>query len=183
MGEPDRKRALLTRRMFLRGTLGGVVVLAVGGLVAGRWRSRVTRKPRRPLRFFTGAEFSVMTAVAEAMLPVDEKHADFGELDTVERIDEFLAGLPKHETKDLKSLLFAVENLPPVLGPKLGFFTALGDGDRRAYLRGWERSRFAFKRTGFAALKHLTMIHYWADRRAWKAIGYVPLELAQWSQA
>lgn len=182
MEGPSRPpRALITRRMFLRGTLGGAVLLGVGGVFAGRWTSRVTRTPRRPLRFFTAAEFAVMSAVAEAMLPrADGRHVDFGELETIERIDAELAALPTHETKDLKALLFVFEKLPTVLGGRLGFFTALSDADRAAYLRGWETSRLAFKRTGFAAFKHLLMLFYWADPRAWRSIEYVPMGLPRW---
>ena len=173
----------LSRRMFLRGTLGAAVLLGVGGFFAGRWRSRGRRAPRRPLAFFSPAEFAVMTAIAETLLPgAGGRHAAFDEMETVERIDAKLAGLPAHETKDVKSLLWVLEHLPPLLGPRLGFFTGLTDAGRAAYLGGWERSRFAFKRTGYAALKYLVMLHYWGDRRSWPAIGYLPMGLPQWRE-
>ncbi len=180
---PEHHDRRLTRRMFLRGTLGAAVLLGVGGVFAGRWSSRIARLPRRPLRFFSAGEFAVMTAIAETMLPRGGKHAPFDDTETIERIDAELADLPAHETKDLKSLLWIVEYLPPVMGGKLGRFSALGDEGRAAYLRGWEQSRFAVKRTGYAAVKYLVMMHYYADRRAWKGIGYIPMSLPQWSTA
>lgn len=115
-----------------------------------------------------------MTAVAAAMLPVVPPPE---ELETVERIDAKLAALPPDETKDLRSLLSVLEYLPPLLGPRLGRFTALPPDERAAYLLEWESSRLAFKRTGFAALKYLVMMFYYGDPRSWPALAYVPMAL------
>ncbi|MBI2895059.1 MAG: hypothetical protein HYY06_16000 [Deltaproteobacteria bacterium] len=168
----------ISRRGFLRWTLGAALVLAVFGFFAGRWSSRIRRRPGRRLRFFTPAEYAVMTAVAETMLP----RIPFHSTETVEQIDRSLAIRPAAETKDIRTLLWMVEHLPPVLDRRLGFFTALSDADRAAVLRGWASSTFAFRRTGFQALKYLVMIHHYADRRSWRSIHYEPMELPGWPE-
>lgn len=166
------------RRTFLKRTLLVLVAVGLVGLFVGRWSSRVKRRPHRRLRFFTPSEYAVMTAVAETMLPGIPFHLT----ETVEQIDSSLAARPAVETKDIRTLLWMIEHLPPVLDRRLGFFTALADADRAAVLRGWANSSWAFRRTGFSALKYLVMIHHYADRRSWRSIHYEPMELPGWPE-
>ena len=160
--------------------LAGGAALAFGALWVGRWSSRVRRRPKSALRFLSPKEFSVLTAVAETMLPRGPDAPSFHRIETVERIDDTLAHMPGHKTRDIPGLLWAIEHLPAVTSGKLGTFTSLSDADRTGVLRSWEQSGSADLRTAFAGLKYLVMLHYYADRRAWESFGYVPVALPQW---
>ena len=153
----------------------GGALLAAGGLVAGSWRARPGRGPARPLRFFSPAEFATMSAVADTFIaaPSDQKDIPSpADVQLVERLDAALAEEDPRETKDLKTLLFLLERGAPILGLRLGFFSAMSDDARAAYLAGWESSLLSFKRSAFAALHYLVFLHYYDDPRTWAGIGY-----------
>jgi len=171
---------VIGRRAFFRGLFAGGAAVAFGALWVGRWSSRVRRRPTGPLKFLSPKEYSILTAVAETMLPRGPDTPAFHRIDTVERIDDTLAHMPGHKTRDVPGLLWAIEHLPAVTTGKLGTFTALSDASRTAVLRSWERNDSAYLRTAFAGLKYLVMLHYYADRRSWDSIGYVPVRLPQW---
>jgi gluconate 2-dehydrogenase subunit 3-like protein len=177
------ERSVIARRSFLKRVLAALAVLLLGAIWIGRWSSRVHKRPRRHLRFLSPKEFSVLTAVAETMLPRWPDAPGFASLETIERIDESLAQLPAYRTQDVPGLLWAIEHLPSVTTGAFGTFTALPDADRTAVLRAWETSDRARLRTAYASLKYLVMLHYYADRRAWGSFGYVPVRLPQWDAA
>lgn len=171
---------MIARRSFFQRVLAALVVIVLGALWIGRWASRVRKRPRRHLQFLSAKEFSVLTAVAEAMLPRGGDAPGFHSIETIERIDDTLAHLPANKTQDIPGLLWAIEHLPPVTAGKLGTFTALPDADRTAVLHAWEKSGRAELRAAFGGLKYLVMLHYYADRRSWESFGYVPVRLPQW---
>jgi hypothetical protein len=71
--------------------------------------------------------------------------------------------------------LFTVFNAP--------FFTFLFDFrfcsflnmsalDKDSYVLDWMTSKFGFRRTGFQALKRVSLSMFYTDSRSWKEIGY-----------
>lgn len=53
-------------------------------------------------------------------------------------------------------------------------FSAMGIERQTKYLEGWRDSRFFFKREFFKALRGVTNLVFYSDRRVWAAIGYDP---------
>lgn len=160
-----------SRRFLLRSTAVGAAAMALGGL-CGSWRRRATRLPPSPTHALDADQAAILTAVAETLLPPAPGFPTVQEVRLVERIDAKLATVPAEDLEDVRSLLTAFEYGAPVLGPAAGRFTALSDAARERYLAGWERSRLAFKRTGFHALKYLVLLYYYDSPRAWRKLRY-----------
>jgi hypothetical protein len=176
-----------TRRGLLKKTIGGAALLAAAGAVPLALRGTRLRPARRPLRFFTAAEYSVYAALADRILAVDPKAptADVRvpvrppapspeEVGVAEKADAFLAGVDAKSAADFKQLLALLDN---------GVFSLLGGGPPRPFTRmtadeqdrtlwSWSRSRLAVKRTGFQALKRLTGAVYFGSPETWASVGY-----------
>jgi hypothetical protein len=166
----------ISRRRFLRTSLGGAAVLTAGGAIFGRWRPR-TDTPSAVLKVLTGREARTLSAVAETMLPPREGFPSLEEVDLIPRIDASMAKLHPDDLSDLKALLGLLEYGAPLVGPTRGFFSALPPAERARYLESWEQSRFALKRTGFAAMKYFVMMYYYDHPRAWGGTGFGHLVL------
>jgi hypothetical protein len=90
------------------------------------------------------------------------------------RADQFLAGADP-EVQDQFHQLLSVFNAP--------FFTFLFDfrgssflnmspGDKDSFIEDWMTSKFSFRRSGFQALKRVSMSMFYTESRSWKDIGY-----------
>lgn len=114
----------------------------------------------------------MLTHLAEILLPPTGGFPTIQEVDLIGQIDKKLGDLTKGERKDLKSLFFAFNKMAPILGPALGTFVSMSDNEKIRYVQGWQTSRLDFKRTGFIALKQLSMLLYYTHEKSWPAIDY-----------
>src|SRR2546430_1442470 len=113
-----------TRRALFKKTLGGALLLAAAGAVPVALQKTRPRAARRPLRFFTPAEYSVFAAAADRVLATSplEPATELGplpsrpaaplpsEVNVAEKADAFLAPLDEASAKDLKQLLMLFDN-------------------------------------------------------------------------
>jgi hypothetical protein len=178
-----------TRRHFLKKTLGGTALLAAAGAVPLALRKTQLRPARKPLRFFSAAEYSVFAAVAERVLargPSDIPRElenvlrsrppapAPAEVDVAGKADAFLAPLDAASAKELKQLLALFDNaLFSVLtgGPPRPF-TRMSAVEQDAHLDRWATSRMAVRRTGFQALKRLSAAVYYGSPETYASVGY-----------
>jgi hypothetical protein len=48
----------------------------------------------------------------------------------------------------------------------------MSPADKDSYIEDWMTSNLGFRRTGFQALKRVSMSMFYTDSRSWKEIGY-----------
>jgi hypothetical protein len=193
-----------SRRSLFKKTLGGAALLAAAGAVPVALRStqRIPLPPT-PLRFFSPDEFAVVTAFADRVLAEAVPEGSDGSLpgpvaqavaqspkapspqavQTVVKLDDFLAPLPPDQAKELKQLIGLFEN---------GLFSLLGGGpptpftqqtpaQQERQVARWATSRVAVQRTGYQALKRLCCAVYFGSPEVYASLGYPgpPMELVR----
>ena len=159
-----------TRRSFLRlagGTAALTALANVRALPAGA--AAAAQAPR----FFAPRDAEILTQVVERMVETGEPAAPaVRETATVATIDALCASLDPGVTAPLPALLRLVEWGPLLFEGRPVRFTALDPAARDGALEGWMRSRFAWRRTGFYALRNLALLGYWSQDETWPLIGY-----------
>lgn len=117
---------------------------------------------------------ALVPAFLDGALPSERALRDAAVGDTVDAIAAAIAGLPpiaRHELDTLFSLLAFAPVRIFVAGIDRPWHSA-GVGDADAFLERLRRSRFAPKRAAYDALHQLTFAAWYANPRAWPAIGY-----------
>jgi hypothetical protein len=127
------------------------------------------------LAFFSRREYLIFEAIAERFIGLPSRGQPSAEgVGVASRADQFLAGADP-EVQDQLHQLFTAFNAP--------FFTFLFDfrfssflnmsaPDKDSYILDWMTSKFGFRRTGFQALKRVSLSMFYTDSRSWKEIGY-----------
>ena len=87
-------------------------------------------------------------------------------------VDDYLAGLPRDDRRDLLRFLAYVEHVAPLGAGQLARFTALDPDAQDVVLLHLESSNVELIRAGFQALKALALMGLYQKDEAWKAIGY-----------
>lgn len=121
------------------------------------------------LKVLTKREYQILKAVCERIMP--QAREVYG-LDLAEKIDSTLASVRTEYGQDLKRLLLVFEYAVSLFGFGFKRFTQMNPDEQDQYLAGWERSRLSFKRTGFQALKRLTLAAFYGSEESWPGIGY-----------
>ncbi len=136
----------------------------------GGIRSTICHMPE--LRFLTPAEFEVLRAVADAMVPRGGAFALGAEdVGVAEAIDGLLHYFPADLRVGFRRVLWFVR-ISPLLSLKFTTFTGMSPEERTAYLRGWEESRFYPRRIVITMIKLLVTMVFYADPRVEKILGY-----------
>lgn len=162
-----------SRRSVLRLSVGGMALALLLG-VAGLLLSPTGRRgPQRALHFFSRREFSVYVSAAEAILPADAR-AEGAALRVAHGVDEFLASCEPVGVRDLKKLVLVLESALTglLVSGRPTPFSRLNLQERSVTLEAWRGHRVVLLRTGYFALKRLTLTVYYADERTWPELGY-----------
>jgi hypothetical protein len=170
-------RPRATRRGFL-GLAGGAAALAAlaqirtlpaGAAAATAGGGAAARGPR----FFDVRETEILTQAVERLVDTGEASAPpVRATRAIDTIDALCGALDPAITAPLPALLRLVEWGPLLFEGRPVRFTALDPAGRDAALEGWMRSRFAWRRTGFLALRNLALLGYWSQDATWPLIGY-----------
>jgi hypothetical protein len=161
--------AASTRRDFLKKSLLGTLALGSAGFLA-QCKRRVTMTPRpEGALVFDAPQFKTLTGFCQGVLPASETQAARA---VPYRIDAEVSHWSPKDQAQVKSLLVLIEN-----GPRYFFFNwrpfvRLAPSERQEYLRGWESSRFGFRRQAFQALRMLAQFYFYSQDETWKAISY-----------
>ena len=127
------------------------------------------------LQYFTGHELLVIQAVAERIVGAPSNgNPSVAELDVALRADRFLAEADT-EIQDQLHQLLAVFNAPFfafLFDFRFSSFLGMNPEDQDSYLQDWMTSSFAFRRTGFQALKRVCLSMFYTEKRSWAEIGY-----------
>ena len=144
-------------------------------LIAARWLEPAVKPPAAPLSA-DGAD--VMRALAPAFLdgalPVEPAERREAIESTVAAIATAIDGLPPAAQDELATL-FSLLALAPVRIAFAGLDAAWRDvpvDDANAFLTRLRESRWPVKRAAYDAFHQLTFAAWYANPRAWPAIGY-----------
>jgi len=159
-----------SRRGFLR-LAGGTAALAV--LANLRALPAAAAASARGPRFFAPSEAEILTQVVERMVDTGEPGAPaVRTTGAIATIDALCGSLDPGVTAPLPALLRLVDWGPLLFEARPARFTSLDAAAQDAALEGWMRSRFAWRRTGFYALRNLALLGYWSQDETWPLIGY-----------
>lgn len=164
----------MKRRSFLKAA-GGVGLGALGG--AGVLFARGTRMvalPAEPLEWFTPREWSIFHAVAETVVVPRPGAPSLADVGAVRNADRHLARLDADAQKDFRRLLSLFDNALAgfVLCGTIAPFTRLSPQSRASFLAKWESHRIGALRSGYQALKRLSVASYYGNPKTYFAVGY-----------
>jgi hypothetical protein len=165
-----------SRRKFLKETLSGIIFLSASRLIPADSLFAAGRdEVPKDLLFFSPKEYLVFAAVAERMVgPAMPGQAQTKDVGVAARADQFLAGADSEVQTQLHQL-FSVFNAPLftfLFDFRTSSFLNMSPADRDSYIEDWMTSSLGFRRTGFQALKRISMSMFYTDGRSWKEIGY-----------
>ncbi|HTY59338.1 MAG TPA: hypothetical protein VMF59_10985 [Bacteroidota bacterium] len=170
-----------SRRRFLRRTLFGTAALFVAPLLPhGSLRAQTGGDTGRKLLFFSEEEYAVVSAAAARLTGYTAGDPGSKEtIDRAQRADQFLS-TEDPEIQDQIHLLLRVFNSPIAsffFSFKFSSFSAMDASGQDSYIEGWMTSSLGFRRTGFQALKRLSMSMHYTDERSWPEIGFHGMEV------
>jgi hypothetical protein len=169
------------RRRFLRQTLLGTAALFVAPVLDLRpLAAQAAPGAPRQLDFFSDREYALVSAAA-ARITGHAGNAGAGEnpIDAALRADRFLS-TEDPEIQDQIHLLLTIFGSPVAaffFSFSFSGFLTMDAASQDDYIRGWMTSSLGFRRTGFQALKRLSMSMHYTDERSWEEIGYHGMEL------
>jgi hypothetical protein len=173
--------AAIGRRRFLRQTLFGAAALFVAPALPSRTvQAQIPQETARNLQFFSEEEYIVVSAAAARLTGYPRAEGAPGEtIDAALRADRFL-GTEDPEIQDQIHLLLRIFGSPVaafVFNFRFSGFLNMDAAGQDSYLEGWMTSSLGFRRTGFQALKRLSMSMHYTDEHSWEEIGYHGMEL------
>jgi hypothetical protein len=163
----------LGRRAVLRLGVGGALLLALGGGLAG-WISAgyaALLDPGDVPVALSVKELAVIRAVVDAFFPAEDGFPSGVELGVHQRVDEELWSAPALTRSGFKSGLALLEHLPPIYG-HAHRFTALPREARLAVFEAMLRSERETIRQIAVALKQATHLFYYGHEKVWPLIHY-----------
>ncbi|MEW6777493.1 MAG: GMC family oxidoreductase [Bdellovibrionota bacterium] len=170
VGEGGLPAEFLSRRAFLRSTVGGGIALS-----AAAWLpSGCASYPQAPegLKALSPKQAAVLGEIARTIIGRAEGLPDPVDSGTVERLDGLLSQLPGEIQTQFGLLLHFFEHAPPLFGHGFSRFTRMGEEDRGKYLFSWRDSSIRFRQMAFAALKMFVQLAYYAGEKTWDFLGY-----------
>jgi hypothetical protein len=162
-----------------RRTLLKVGVAGGAALVLARWLHTSTSSPRAPpsvpavdapARAILAAVIPVLLAGA---LPIGAGLTE-ARAETLTAVEQAVAGLPPATREELREL-FSLLDFAPARCLVAGVWSPWSEASTEsiaAFLVRWRDSRFALLRSAYAALHQLVLAAWYAQPRAWPAIGY-----------
>jgi len=165
----------LSRRRLLKAGIAGGAVLAIAGGVAWFARRALDRGAARSLdQDATAIVRAIVPGMLGAALPSLEPGRGSAIEETVAAVDRAIAGLPPAARAEIAQL-FALLALAPgrrVFAGVASPWAEASAGEVDAFLRAWQTSGWALKRTAYDALHQLVIAAWYANPRSWPAIGY-----------
>ncbi|MGB5810258.1 MAG: hypothetical protein WBG86_06990 [Polyangiales bacterium] len=171
-GANDGLFGFLSRRRFLRATLvtgGAVLGLGGAGLLALRGRAPEVEG----LAVLDSHEYKTVQSLIEVMFPRTEAvPVDVASMELGRAFDEFLAGEPAHNVKDLKSALVLIEFGPLAFDARPTTFSRLDPDARLAHWNSWATSDVLLRRQVSIAMRKFFNLVFFDHEAVWPYIGY-----------
>ena len=170
---PDAPRAEeilgagVSRRGFLKGTLGGTIALGAASFLP----SGCARYPDAPsgLVVFNAKEYAIVNAAARIYVGADV--ASEG-IDVAAFFDHLARNFDPWIVDQLKQGLAVFEHGPILFCFSLKTFTEMDEEAQKAYVDGWRTSSLVFRRGLNMAIRNICLSGYYLQSATWPAIGY-----------
>lgn len=167
---------MTSRRKFLRETFFGAVFLSAARFFPDSLSAGTSSEDSpSDLRYFSPYEYVVMQAIAVRIVgepgPGEPGARD---VNVALRADHFLATADVEMQEQFHQLL-TVFNAPFftfLFDLRFSSFVAMAPEDQDSYLEDWMTSNLGFRRTGFQALKRISLSMFYTESTTWKEIGY-----------
>lgn len=162
-----------SRRRFLKKTSTGLVALSLARVaLSNPFTCAQDPVPQGASHFLSSRQFRVLEAICDRIIPSSAEMPGSADLKVPALMDRFLSMMDKPVADQIAELLELFEISPLVFDFRLSCFTSLSSSQREEVLRSWANSRFEFRRTGFQALRRLSMAAYYGQEATWKTIEY-----------
>ena len=166
---PDPSAFAERRRTFLKTGIAGAMVLILARTLSASTSAPPASRPviSRDARAMLA---SVIPVFLDGALP---SGAD-ASAQTLAAVEEAIAGLPPASRDELADL-FSLLAFAPSRWIATGIWSSWPEASTAAvaaFLDRWRSSRFALLRSAYAALHQLVFAAWYAQPRAWPAIGY-----------
>lgn len=165
----------MTRRELLQRGIWGGVLLTLGGsgLLALR-RGAPAVLPPEGLKALNASQFSVLSSIAEALIPAVPGMPSVHDIPVAARVDGLISRMDPTVARELKQLLGLFDSALAgfLLGGRTAPFSRLSLEDRSRVLSDWQGSRLVLLRSGFSALRGLVMAAFYSAPASWPASGY-----------
>lgn len=162
-----------SRRRFLKRTTLGLVALGFSRYVlAGSGPNSSLASTSSLVHFLTPKQLRILESICDRLLPKGEGMPGAQELKVATFIDAYLKSIDSPVAEQIAGLIDLFEISPWLFDFKWVRFTSLSPAEQDQVLISWSTSRFDFRRTGFQALKRLSMAAYYGQEATWKGIGY-----------
>jgi hypothetical protein len=158
----------VNRRKFLSRGFLGAGALALGG-IAYRVAALPDGAPATAGGVLTRTELSIVSALSLALFPPGNPFdLDGVQADVPGYLDRYMARLPAAEQKILKALIWVYDQ-GTVLDGNVRPIRSMSNEDAQAYVKGWETSRFGWRRDLAMSLRTVLGFGYFAHPKV-KAI-------------
>lgn len=161
----------VSRRKFLIGGFIGAGAMALGG-IAYRVAALPDGKPAVEGGVLTRQEMAAAVAISLALFPPGNPFDIDGEqADVAGYLDRYLMRLPSAEQKILRALIWLYDQ-GTVMGGSFRSIRMMSAADAQAYVRGWETSRFGWRRDLAMSLRSVFGFGYFAHPKVKAAVFY-----------
>ncbi|HUH93616.1 MAG TPA: hypothetical protein VL742_10840 [Casimicrobiaceae bacterium] len=169
---PDPFPFAAGRRSFLKTGIAGAAMLVLARTLSASTPATAASRPviGRDARAMLA---SVIPVLLDGALPTGAEAAD-ARAQTLAAVEEAIAGLPPASRDELAGL-FSLLAFAPSRWIATGIWSSWSQATPdaiAAFLDRWRSSRFALLRSAYAALHQLVFAAWYAQPRAWPAIGY-----------
>ena len=164
-----------SRRGFLKTGIFGGVLLAIGGGAGLFLRgSKELAPPAEGLLALNAREHAVVVAIAARLMPVSGAFPSHESVRVGFNADRIAAKLDPTALAEMKQLLNLFENALPnfLFGLRVSPFTQMTGEAQDQTLKEWMTSKLVLRRSGFTALRGLTLAAYFVKPETWAAVGY-----------
>lgn len=161
-----------SRRAFLKaGAAGAVALLFVRSLNAAELPDASSGRalPRAAKDIFA----AIVPVLLDGALPTGAESAG-ARSETLRAIEDAIAGLPSAARNELADLVSLLDFAPTrcLLAGVWSPWSEASSASIAAFLDRWRESRFTLLRSAYGALHQIVFAAWYAQPRAWAAIGY-----------
>jgi len=163
-----------SRRTFIEaGVAGCAALLLVRSLYSPAISSASsgTGGLRRGSRTMLSA---IIPVLLDGALPTGTEQRAAARMEALAAVEDAISGLPPASREELGEL-FSLLDFAPARWLMAGVWSTWGEASSEsvaAFLARWRDSRFTLLRSGYAALHQIVLGAWYAQPRAWIAIGY-----------